>query len=435
MASIEEIAAYADKLLPALGINKKREILRLMYEIHKRDKTAPDIILPAEKNLTFERAKKILLQKRYPLSFAGAPKNAFYLPKLELDPAQRADLTPRPFYPKQVYIETSVRQSPLAARARQMFPRAEFKEWDGKEMVGSACFSRRTETLVIHREKYDFLTPCPCSAGNAGCGYNLINLGFGCRFECEYCFLQQYQNLHAVLLPANVQDFLDKIDTARFNKGPFDRPRIGSGEFTDSLVFDDLTQYSAQLVPFFRARPQLQFEFKTKSVCIEGLLRQNGAENVVVSWSVNAPHFIETVEHFTPSLSQRLEAAAAVARAGYRIGFHFDPIVPFNGWKEAYAAAAAQIAAAVPKEKVAWISVGLLRFSRELKKAVENRFPDNTILDGEFLLEFDGKMRYPEALRKEVYAYFVPLLQELFPQTTVYVCMEKPHLCSCSLSQ
>lgn len=432
MASIEEISAYLDALLPALGVNKKRELLRLMYEINKRDKTAPAAILPAEKNLNFERAKKILLQKRYPLSFASAPKSAFYLPKLELDPAQRADLTPRPFYPKHIYIETSVQDSSLAARARQMFPQAEFKEWDGKEMVGSGNFSRRTETLVIHREKYDFLKPCPCSAGNAGCGYNLINLGFGCRFECEYCFLQQYQNLHAILLPANVQDFLDRIDSAKFNKGPFDRPRIGSGEFTDSLVFDDLTQYSAQLVPFFRARPQLQFEFKTKSVCIDGLLRQNGAENVVVSWSVNAARFIESTEHFTPSLSQRLEAAAAVARAGYRIGFHFDPVVPFAGWKEAYAAAAAQIAASVPKEKVAWISVGLLRFSRELKKAVENRFPDNTILDGEFLLEFDGKMRYPEALRKEAYEYFVPLLKELFPQTTVYVCMEKPHICSCS---
>lgn len=428
---IETISSYLDGLLPALGINKKRELLRLLYEIAKRDGADPSAILPAEKGLNFERAKKILLQKRYPLSFASAPKNAFYLPKLEPDPAQRADLTPREFYPKNIYIETSVQDSPLAARAREMFPKAAFHDWDGKEMVGESNFSRRTETLVIHREKYDFLKPCPCSQGNAGCGYNLINLGFGCRFECEYCFLQQYQNLHAVLLPANVRDFLDKIDGAKFNKGPFDRPRIGSGEFTDSLVFDGLTRYSRELVPFFRARPHLQFEFKTKSICIEGLLEEGGAENVVVGWSVNAPQFIEQTEHFTPSLTRRLEAAALAAKAGYRLGFHFDPVVPFDGWREAYAQAAEQIAEAVPADKVAWISVGLLRFSRELKKAVENRFPDNTILDGEFLLDFDGKMRYPEEMRRRVYAYFVPLLQRLFPKTVVYVCMEKANICSC----
>ncbi len=429
MATVQEISIYLDGLLPALGINKKRELLRLIYEISKRDGKSPVDVLPAEKNLNFERAKKQLLLKRYPTSFSTAPKSAFYLPKLELDPAQRADLTPRPFYPQYIYIEESVCESGLARRAREKFPKAQFPSWDGKEMVGSDNFSRRTDTLVIHREKYDFLKPCPCSSGNAGCGYNLINLGFGCRFECEYCFLQQYQNLHAILLPANVQDFLDKIDGASFRKGPFDRPRIGSGEFTDSLVFDELTQYSAQIVPFFRARPHLQFEFKTKSVCIEGLLAQGGAENVVVSWSVNAAQFIERVEHFTPSLPQRLAAAASVAQAGYRLGFHFDPVVPFAGWKEAYAQAAEQIAQSVPVDKVAWISVGLLRFSRELKKAVENRFPDNSILDGEFLLEFDGKMRYPESLRQEAYAYFVPLLRKLFPKAVVYVCMEKAGMC------
>lgn len=432
MVKPEETALYLDALLPALGVNKKRELLRLLYEICKRDGCAPAAVLAPEKNLTFERAKKILLQKRYTRSFSAAPKNAFYLPKLEFDPAQKADLTPRPFYPKDIYIEESVQDSPLAARARALFANAVFHAWDGKEKVGSPNFSRRTDTLLIHREKYDFLKPCPCSAGNAGCGYNLINLGFGCRFECEYCFLQQYQNLHAVLLPANVQDFLDKIDGAAFAKGPFDRPRIGSGEFTDSLVFDELTQYSRVIVPFFRARPHLQFEFKTKSTCIDGLLQAGGAENVVVGWSVNAEKFIKDAEHFTPSLTQRLAAAARAARAGYRLGFHFDPVVPFDGWKESYARAARQIASSVPGDKVAWISVGLLRFSRELKKAVENRFPRNTILDGEFLLEFDGKMRYPEDLRREAYEYFVPLLRRLFPKAVVYVCMEKPHLCSCA---
>ena len=61
---------------------------------------------------------------------------------------------------------------------------------------------------------------------------------------------------------------------------------------------------------------------------------------------------------------------------------------------------------------------------------VENRFPENWILDGEFLLEFDGKMRYPEKLRQEAYEFLVPHLKKFFPQTVVYVCMEKPHLCA-----
>ncbi|OUO56180.1 SPL family radical SAM protein [Candidatus Avelusimicrobium gallicola] len=426
--TVQAAEEYVLGVLPKLGVNKRRELVRLVYEIAKRDGAPFSEILPAQKNLNFESAKKQLLARRYPVNFKTAAKDRFYLPKLELSPALQADLTPRPFYPKTVYIETSVQDSELAARVRAAFPNAQFKETDGKTQVGSPNFSRRLDTLLIHREKYDFLKPCPCSCAAACCGYNLINLGFGCRFECEYCFLQQYQNLHAVLLPANLDEFLNKIDGASFRKGPFDRPRIGSGEFTDSLVFDDLTRYSQKLVPFFRARPQLQFEFKTKSVNIGGLLEAGGCENVVVSWSVNSAKITDTAEHFTPGLSARLAAACEVARAGYRLGFHFDPVVIYDGWQQDYARTVEQMADTLPKDKVAWISVGTLRFSRELKKMIENRFPQNTILDGEFLLDFDGKMRYGDSQRKEVYQFLLPLLRKVFPHTHVYLCMEDPRL-------
>ncbi len=426
--TVQAAEEYVLGVLPKLGVNKRRELVRLVYEIAKRDGVPFSEILPAQKNLNFESAKKQLLARRYPVNFKTAAKDRFYLPKLELSPALQADLTPRPFYPKTVYIETSVQDSELAARVRAAFPNAQFKETDGKTQVGSPNFSRRLDTLLIHREKYDFLKPCPCSCAAACCGYNLINLGFGCRFECEYCFLQQYQNLHAVLLPANLDEFLNKIDGASFRKGPFDRPRIGSGEFTDSLVFDDLTRYSQKLVPFFRARPHLQFEFKTKSVNIGGLLEAGGCENVVVSWSVNSDKITDTAEHFTPGLSARLAAACEVARAGYRLGFHFDPVVIYDGWQQDYARTVEQMADTLPKDKVAWISVGTLRFSRELKKMIENRFPQNTILDGEFLLDFDGKMRYGDSQRKEVYQFLLPLLRKVFPHTHVYLCMEDPRL-------
>ena len=425
---INELENFVKTVLPKVGVNKLRELTRLVYEIAKRENLPPQQILIPSKNDTFESVKTALLKRRYPVNFKTANKNQFYLPKLESDEKLRANLTPRPFYPKTIYIETSVKDSPLAARVRAAFPDAAFKETDGKTQVGSPDFSRRTETLLIHREKYDFLKPCPCSCGSAGCGYNLINLGFGCRFECEYCFLQQYQNLHAILWPANVGEFLQKLDGGKFNKGPFDRPRIGSGEFTDSLVFDDITQYSQALVPFFRARPQWQFEFKTKSVNIGGLLNAGGCENVVVSWSVNSSKITDEAEHFTPGLTARLQAACEVARAGYRIGFHFDPVVIYDGYEQDYARTVQEMADTLPADKIAWISVGTLRFSRELKKQIETRFPQNFMLDGEFLLDFDGKMRYGDSQRIAAYQFLVPLLRKTFPKAHVYLCMEDPQV-------
>lgn len=428
MNSIEQIEKHILSVLPSVGVNKLRELTRLVYEIAKREQVPAQTILLPAKNATFEQVKKQLLKRRYPLNFHSASKDRFYLPKLELNPAAKADLTPRPFLPETIYVETSVKDSPLAARAKEFFPQAKWVETDGKTQVGSVHFSQRTRTLFIHREKYDFLKPCPCSCGSAGCGYNLVNLGFGCRFECEYCFLQQYQNLHAILLPANIEDFLDKLAKGQFRKGPFDRPRIGSGEFTDSLVFDELTRYSAALVPFFRERPEWTFEFKTKSTQIKGLLQEGGSENVVVSWSVNSEKMISQAEHFTPSLGERLAAACEVARAGYSLGFHFDPVVLYEGYQADYARTVEQMADVLPADKIKWISVGTLRFSRELKKQIEMRFTDNFILDGEFLLDFDGKMRYGAAQRQEAYRFLVPLLRRTFPKAHVYLCMEDPQI-------
>ena len=56
------------------------------------------------------------------------------------------------------------------------------------------------------------------------------------------------------------------------------------------------------------------------------------------------------------------------------------------------------------------------------------RFPDNFILDGEFLLDFDGKMRYGKSQRREVYQFLVPLLRKTFPNARIYLCMEEPEI-------
>ena len=92
---------------------------------------------------------------------------------------------------------------------------------------------------------------------------------------------------------------------------------------------------------------------------------------MVVSWSVNSAKITNEVEHFTPDLTARLQAACEVARAGYRLGFHFDPVVIYDGYEPDYARTVEQMADTLPADKIAWISVGTLRFSRELKKQIE----------------------------------------------------------------
>lgn len=418
---LKEIEEYIINIFPQIGLNKNRELVRLLFEISKKTKQKPQDILPKEKAKNFEQTKKYLLSLRYKKADNLAN---IYLPKLDLNFTPQANLEEKVFNPQNIFIEDLSLNSPLAQRVKERFPNTKITVFKGKFPTLKETYSERKKNLIIYKEKFDFLKPCPCTKGANCCGYNLINLGFGCLYECNYCFLQQYQNLPAIALPSNIEDFLAKVLSATFRRGRFDYIRLGSGEFTDSLLFDDITNYSADIINFFKNRPEL-FEFKTKSVNIGNLLKIPPQKNIVVGWSVNPQNIISNVEPLTPPLKERLKAAAQIANYGYKVAFHFDPIIIHKNWKENYKNVVEEIVKTVPTESIVWISIGTLRFNRELKKFIECRFPNNTILDEDFYLSFDGKMRYAETERQAVYNYLKPLLESTFPQTVVYLCMEK----------
>ena len=418
---VNKIEIYIAKIFPRLGLNKNRELVRLIFEIHKKTKQQLDEILPEEKAKNFEQTKKYLLNIRY--KSADNLAN-IYLPKLDLTFTQRANLEEKIFNPKNIFIEDLSLNSPLAKRVIERFPDIKVTVFKGKFPVLKESYSERKKNLIIYTEKFDFLKNCPCTKGANCCGYNLINLGFGCLYECNYCFLQQYQNLPAIALPSNIHDFLARIPKTNFRLGHFNYVRLGSGEFTDSLLFDDLTNYSIDIIKFFEGRPEL-FEFKTKSININNLLKIPPQKNIVVGWSVNPQNIITAAEPLTPALKERLNAAAEIAKYGYKIAFHFDPVIIHKNWKENYKNLVAEIAKTVPSDSIIWISIGTLRFNRELKKFIECRFPQNIILDEDFYLSFDGKMRYSDKERLEVYDFLRPLIKSTFPKAVVYLCMEK----------
>jgi spore photoproduct lyase len=312
----------------------------------------------------------------------------------------------------------------LARRLADLFPKACFEVIESyKHFVAGKTFApqdynHRLETFFVVHERYDFFKACPCSNAVKSCGYHNVNLGFGCPFECSYCFLQNYTNAPGIVFPANLADFFKAFEGYRQDI------RVGSGETTDSLAFDHITEFSPKLVEFFCRRPQTLFEFKTKSANVDRLLSVEAAPNIIVAWSVNPESVISQEEFFTASLAERLKAAGKCARAGYSTAFHFDPIVVYPGWERDYAEVVDRIFAAVPEEGIRWISLGTLRMTPEQKKMIENRFPENTILDAELLIAPDGKVRYHESVRRDIYRKMLGLLRQHTKREIIYLCME-----------
>ncbi len=419
---------------PRFGVNKKQEITRLLYEISKREGIEPGEILGSEELFApYPRLKKILLERRYPLACQGRLNLKTYLPKLKFQaqPINNALAWKRKFYPKNVFIEKSVISSGLAVRFKGLFPEADFKEIESfkayraeNQDFGIGAYNKRQETVFIVRENYDFFKKCPCTKCASACGYHIFNLGFGCIYECVYCYLQEYANTPGIILPANIGDFFNA-----FNDYKREGMRMGSGEFTDSLALDSWTGYSLELIEFFKQHPQVTFEFKTKSVEVDNLLKTKHAGNIVVSWSLNPQTVIDENEFFSSSLAQRLAAAKRCVACGYKVGFHFDPIIYFFGWQDEYGRLIDSLFVEINPKDIAWMSLGTLRFRPELKTVIENRFPDNKILDEELFLGYDNKLRYSDKTRYSVYRHIISAIRGHSKDIELYLCMEDKKMC------
>ncbi|MGH7961247.1 MAG: radical SAM protein, partial [Candidatus Binatia bacterium] len=286
-------------------------------------------------------------------------------------------------------------------------------------------FAAGKRRLFFTRQRSTFLEHC--SAGTPGlvcCNYLVVSLISNCPMDCSYCFLQEYlANNPTLKVFTNVEDLLREVG-AVMDRQPWRQFRIGTGELSDSLALDPLLGFSADLVPFFAARTNALLELKTKSDCVDGLLVLDPKDRVVVSWSLTPPAIADTEEQGTASFSARLAAAQRVQAAGYKLGFHLDPLIEYPGWEEGYRDTVARIFSAIDSRRVAWVSLGSLRLTPALRTTMRRRFPQTRLLSGEQVPCADGKWRTFQALRVKMYRTLTGWLKEAAPQVPLYMCME-----------
>ncbi|MBF0528875.1 MAG: DNA photolyase [Deltaproteobacteria bacterium] len=282
--------------------------------------------------------------------------------------------------------------------------------------------------LILANHHGRFIKPCPGTKDYNCCGLEIIHIGLGCTLGCSYCILQGYLDSNALVLFGNIENVFN--DLANQLAIPGARPRrFCTGEFTDSLLLEEITGTGARLVGLFaRAAAGHTLELKTKTTNVRGLLELNHEGRTIVSFSVNAPEITRREERSAPALSARLKAARQVARAGYRLGFHFDPIIRYPGWGDGYAQTVKDIFDAVPSNQIAWISLGAFRYLPGMKDIVRRSDPKSRIMDEEFILAEDGKMRYLRPVRVEIYQRLLAEIRSAAPEVCVYLCMESPRV-------
>jgi spore photoproduct lyase len=297
-------------------------------------------------------------------------------------------------------------------------------EDNGRKSLSVRNFGTAKMKLHLTRHEGEFLKKCPGSDGQVCCNYFVINFASNCPMDCSYCYLQEYLVDNPELkVFSNVDDLLTQADAllSRHRRFFF---RIGTGEITDSLALDPYIGFTREVIPFFAEQPNALLELKTKSDCIDGLLGIDPKERVVVAWSMNPQAVIDMDEHGTATLTERLVAARRCQDAGYRLGFHFDPMVEYPNWQKDYENLVDQIFDSIDWHRVSWLSMGVLRETPKLKRTIRERFPRTQILTGEQVLCADGKLRYFYPLRVDMYRAMLYWIRRAAPTVKVYLCME-----------
>ena len=226
-----------------------------------------------------------------------------------------------------------------------------------------------------------------------------------------------------MVLYTNTNEMFKELDEV-LNQHPKTLYRIGTGEYTDSLILDHLTSFTQIVVPYFASQNNAFLELKTKSDIIENLEGLEHKGRTIVSWSLNAEPIIRSEEKNSCSLDDRLKAAYQCQRWGYKVGFHFDPLIYYPGWEDDYKKVVEKLLRTINPASLCWISLGCFRFIPKLKPIIKKRYPESRILYQEFIRGLDGKMRYFKPIRIEMYTKMAEWIKSYDSKMFIYLCME-----------
>jgi spore photoproduct lyase len=174
-----------------------------------------------------------------------------------------------------------------------------------------------------------------------------VDLAEGCPAHCQYCYLASslsgppitrvYANLPEIL--GSLSDYVGKggvtsVSEQRAHEGT----TFEASCYTDPLGIEHLTSSLAETIAHFGTwQAPVQLRFTTKYDAVQPLLNLSHQRHTRIRFSVNAQPMVR-FEGGTAPVAARLRAMRQVALAGYRVGLTLAPIMPVQGWRDAYSA-------------------------------------------------------------------------------------------------
>lgn len=330
---------------------------------------------------------------------------------------------------KKIFIEKSVKDHPISKNILSRFKNISLSEIDKIEdiwgRVKKPYLQKRDNlNLFIGRKEGKLVKLAPPAYGHGNEPHYYFVHAYNCIYECEYCYLQGYFNTPDIVLFVNHEEILEEMQRiTNETNGPV---WFHAGEYSDSLALTHLTGELPLYFDFFKKNPHAMLELRTKSVNTKEIEKLESLPNVFVSFSLSPNEATREFDLKTPSAELRLRAIKKLYALGFKIGIHLDPVIYSEDIKEKYQELLEKLSFSIPLNEISYISIGVVRFTKDVYFETSKNYPESRILQGEFIRSFDNKVRYNRPMRM----WILNTLKELcvlkgIISERIYLCMEE----------
>ena len=230
-----------------------------------------------------------------------------------------------------IYIEKKIKNHPRTKFILKKFKKARILEIDKYAEI----FNKRNQNfriqkanpnLILAHKNDGFVLPAPDGFGIGSSENFYFSHMYNCIYDCRYCFLQGMFSSANYVIFVNFEDFDTSIKNV-INKNINSKTTFFSGYDCDSLALENVTGFAKHILPLFQENPEVDIEFRTKSIQREPFMSMEPMKNVIMAYSLMPDLMSSSLDNKVPSISKRIQAISDLALRGWKIGLRFDPLI------------------------------------------------------------------------------------------------------------
>jgi spore photoproduct lyase len=281
-------------------------------------------------------------------------------------------------------------------------------------------FYEAKRTMVIGVRKSEKFQTCKPSA------HYQLPIATSCPGKCEYCYLQTTLGKKPYIRTyVNIDEILNRAKGYILERQP-EITLFEGAATSDPVPVEYLTGNLAKTIEYFGQEEYGRFRVVTKFTDIDSLLHIKHRGHTTFRFTINTPYIIDTFEHNTPSMEERILAAGKIAKANYPLGFIIGPIMYYKNWQRDYENMLKELADIIPHTEMG-ISFELIthRFTSRAKNSILTLYPQ-TKLD---LNEKNRQLKYgqfgytkyvyPKEIMNEIKGFFHKQIRSSFKKSEI----------------